>query len=385
MSTPSLPLDIWFIIFEYVDAAYDVLDDTDADSLTILWRIVRNVSPYLRDCIDEYFRRGVLQNMLINLSYSNINYYGGPDFAHLHIPMRFSHLSLDGTRAVFKQSRYRDLDRGRMHAGCIRGWVPFVERWCIETRTPKPQVTHREKAKASTGPPAWEDEHLNLRNTLTGLDKTSYLASLRDHTSIGRGYRPPYYVKLREAVNDTELVDLAVDIEAREISFDWRRTFALFFVEQRFIMLAERDTGTRAVYDTDLAAAIRRTVRPSGCTHAGRMHAQDHWNSSHRLARRKRLQPWVLDNKHRMTPEDRAKAEDRVEYTKDRIRRRLRHDNLRELELPEFCQEWDEVVPQACAQDLPYLLQWPWVHEDTYMAPRRPVQLKCGMRACSMM
>lgn len=213
----------------------------------------------------------------------------------------------------------------------------------------------------------------------------TYLASLRDHTSIGRGYRPPHYLKLREAVNDTELVDLAVDIEAREISFDWRRTFAMFFVEQRFIMLAERDAGTRAVYDTDLEAAIRRTVRPSGCTHAGRMHAQDHWNSSHRLARRKRLQPWVLDNKHRMTPEDRAKAEDRVEYTKDRIRRRLRHDNLRKLELLEFDRECYEVVPQACAEDLPFLLQWPWVHKDTYMTPRRPLQLKCGLRGCSMM
>lgn len=85
-------------------------------------------------------------------------------------------------------------------------------------------------------------------------------------------------------------------------------------------------------------------------------------------ARRKRLQPRVVANKHRMTPEDRAKAEDRVEFTKDRIRRRLRHENLRELELPEFCREWHEVVPQGCAEDLPYLMQWPWVHENTYMA-----------------
>jgi hypothetical protein len=377
MSPPSLPLDIWLIVFEYVDAAYYVLDDTDADSLTILWCIVRNVSPYLRDCIDEYFRRGVLQNMLINLSYSNINYCGGPDFTRLHVPMRFSHFSSDGARAVFRQSGYRDLDRSRVHSGCIRGWVPFAERWCVEMRKPKPKIMHREKAKARTGPPAWEEEHLNLRNTLTGADKTNYLASLRDHTSIGRGYRPPYYLKLREAVNDTELVDLAVDIEAHEISFDWHRTFALFFVEQRFIMLAERGIGKRAVYDTDLVAAISRTTQG--------MHTQDYWNSSHRRARRKRLQPWVIENKHRMTPEDRAKAEDRVEYTKDRIRRRLRTENLRELELSEFCREWHEIVSQACAEDLPYLLQWPWVHEDTYMVPRKPVQLKCDLKGCLIM
>ncbi|KAF3036454.1 hypothetical protein E8E12_005779 [Didymella heteroderae] len=375
MSAPSLPLDIWLIVFEYIDAAYNALDDTDADSLTILWCIIRNVSPYLRDCIDEYFRHGVLQKLLINLTYSNINHYGGPGFAHLHVPMRFSHLSSNGTKVVLHQCGYRDLDRGRVHSGCIRGWVPFMERWCGEMRKPKPQVIHREKAKAPTGLPAWEKEHLNLRNTLSGPEKTNFLAALRDHTSIGRGYRPPFYLKLREAINDTELVDLAVDIEAREISFDWRRTLALFFVEQRFIMLAERGVGKRLLYDADLVAAMGRTTNG--------VHMQDYWNSSHRRARRKRLQSWVRDNMHRMTPEDRAKAEDRVEHTKDRIRRRLRNENLREL--PEFCQEWHEVVLQACAEDLPYLLQWPWIHEDTYITPRKPVQLKCGFKGCSLM
>ncbi|KZM27023.1 uncharacterized protein EKO05_0004966 [Ascochyta rabiei] len=29
----------------------------------------------------------------------------------------------------------------------------------------------------------------------------------RQITSIGCGYRPPYYLKIRKAVNDTELVD----------------------------------------------------------------------------------------------------------------------------------------------------------------------------------
>ncbi|KAF1932853.1 uncharacterized protein M421DRAFT_1436 [Didymella exigua CBS 183.55] len=173
MTAPSLPIDIWLIIFEYIDAAYDVLDDTDADSLTVLWCFIRNVAPHLRDCIDEYFCHGVLQNMLVNLSYSNINRHGGPAFAHLH---------------------------------------------------PKPRVVHRGVAAARTGPPAWEKEHLNLRGTLSEGDRMDYLAALRDHTGIGSGYRPPLYLKLREAANDTELVDLVVDIEARELSFDWRRT-----------------------------------------------------------------------------------------------------------------------------------------------------------------
>lgn len=376
MPAPSLPVDLWLIIFECIDAAHDVLDDTDADSLTVLWCSVRNVSPYLRDCIDEFYRRSVLPSSLINLSYSNMNHHGGPAFAHLHAPMRFSHLAPDGIRAVFQQCAYRDNGR-RIHAGSVRGWVPFAERWYAEIRKSKPQVVHRGKAKALTQPPAWHKEHLVLRNTLSGEDKTNYLATLRDHTSIGRGYRPPYYLKLREAVNDTELVNLAVDVEAREISFDWRRTFALFFAEQRFVMLAEGGIGKRTVYDADLVAAASRAQAT--------MHMQDHWNSNKRRARRKRLQTWVNDNKHRMTPEDRLKAEDRVEYTKDQVRRNLRRENLRELRLPDFTRELDEIVPEACAEDFPYLLQWPWVHEDTYMTPRKPVQLKCGSERCLIM
>ena len=377
MTAPSLPVDIWLVIFDYIDAAYDVLDDIDADSLTVLWCIVRNVSAYLRAYIDEYFRHGVLQKTLVDLSYSNLNYHVGPTFAHLHVPMRFSHISQDGTRAIYGRMAYSSHNSGRIHGGSVRGWVPFVERYYAEMRISKPQVVHRGNSGSGSEPPAWEKEHLSLRNTLAGEDKTHYLASLRDHTSIGRGYRPPYYFKIREAVNDTELVDLAIDVEANEISFDWRRTFALFFVEQRFIMLAEGRPGKQRVYDPDLVAVASRAQTS--------MHMHDHWNSNSRRARRKRLQPWVTDNKHRMTPEDRWKAEDRVERTKHQVRRNLRTNNLREPTPADITCETGELVPEKCAEDLPYLLQWPWVHNDVYVVPRTPVQLKCGPKGCHVM
>lgn len=380
MTVPFLPLDIWLIIFEYVDAAYAFLDDTDADSLTILWCVLRNASAHLRDCVDEYFRHGVLQDMLVDLSYSNINSHGGPAFTHLHVPMGFSHLIANDTRAVFRQYAYRNHNPGFISIGSVRGWVPFAVRWYAEMRKPQPQVAHRDMAKARTGLPAWEKQHLSLYNTLFEQDKRVYLDTLQDHTSIGRGYRPPFYLKLREAINDTELVDLAVDIEAREISFDWRRTLSPFFVEQCFIVMAEKGNGKRTVHDADLVAAMPRT---SAMTNG--MHMQDYWNSNSRRARRKRLQSWVHENKHRMTPEDRVKNEDRVEYTKDQVRRRLRRENLRELELHDFTRELEENVPRACGKDLPYLLQGPGVYEDTYIAPRKPVRLKCGSRGCLVM
>jgi hypothetical protein len=376
MTPPPLPVDIWLLVFAQINANHTVLDDIDADSLTLLWCIVRNVSPYLRDCIDEYFRHGVLQKSLIDLSYSNMNHHGGPAFTHLHLPMRFSHLSTEGSRAVFRQMAYSSHSSGHRHGGSVRGWVPFAERYCQETRKPPP-VVHWGKAKSATGPPAWEKEHLGLRNTLAGEDKADYLTALRDHTSIGRGYRPPYYIKIREAVNDTELIGLAIDCEAREISFDWRRTFAMFFREQRFIMLAEAISGKQRVHDPDLVAAAGRTQDS--------MHMHDYWNSSTRRARRKRLQPWVAENRHRMTPEDRLKAEDRVERAKHQVRRNLRCDNLRELTPADFERESEENVPEKCAKDLPSLMQWPWGDDNMYVAPRKPVQFDCGLKRCCMM
>lgn len=377
MTLPCLPVDIWLIIFDHIDATYNVLDDIDADSLTVLWCIVRNASSYFRDCIDEYFRHGILQSTLIDLSYSSINYNGGPSFAHLHLPMRFSRLSSDGTRAVFRQMAYRSSGSSRTHMGSIRGWLPFAERYSAEVRKPKPHVERGRWANSVSGKPAWENEHMKLRNALVGEEKTDYLASLRDHTSIGRGYRPPHYIKIREAVNDTELADLAVDIEAREISFNWRSTFASFFVEQQFVMFAERALSKQRTYDTDLVAAADR-LRAS-------MHMHDHWNSNYRRARRKRLQAWVAEDRRRMTPEDRLQAEDRVERTKQQVRRNLRYENLRELATDDFTWEMEEVVPDQCADDLPYLLQWPWVHDNMYLTPRKPLQLKCGPRGCHIM
>lgn len=378
MTAPSLPIDIWLIIFDHIDAIHHVLDDIDAGSLTVLWCVLRNVSSHLRDCIDEYFRHGVLQRMLIDLSYCNINHHGGPAFAHLHVPMRFSHLSPDGTRAVFKQMSYMTAcSSGCTHGGSVRGWVPFAERFHAEIRKPKPQVVHRDKAKCVLGPPAWKQEHLSLRNALDAEDKKAYIAALRDHTGIGRGYRPPYYLKIREAVNDTELVDLAIDCEARKISFNWRRTLAHLFTEQRFVMLAEDKLVKQRVYDADLVSAASRAQQS--------MHMHDSWNSNTRRARRKRLQPWVNDNKHRMTPEDRLKAEDRVERTKHQVRRNLRSKDLRELTVVDVARELEEFVPEKCAEDLPYLLQWPWGHVDMYVAPRQPVQIKCGSKGCCLM
>ena len=42
---------------------------------------------------------------------------------------------------------------------------------------------------------------------------------------------PPYTITVRHDVNNTELPGLKVDYEKREISFDWRRMYSVFFHE----------------------------------------------------------------------------------------------------------------------------------------------------------
>jgi uncharacterized protein YdaU (DUF1376 family) len=281
---------------------------------------------------------------------------------------------------------YNGRSSGRVVGGSIRGWILFVERYCTEALKPKPQVTYEEGAEGATWPPAWVTEHLNLRNTLAGDNKSNYLSALRDHTSIGRGYRPPYFLKIRGAVRDTELVALAVNCETREISFDWRRSFALFFTEERFIMLAECNPGKQHMHDPDLVAAVARAETSRKYDWAEMiLRMYSFHETDDRRARRKRLQPWLATNKHRMIPEDRLEAEDQVQHTKHQVNRDLRHDNLRELVPADLEQDKEEVVPEKCAEDLPYLLWWPCAHDDTYVAPREPLTIQREPRKCSVM
>ncbi|KAF2633759.1 hypothetical protein BU25DRAFT_405625 [Macroventuria anomochaeta] len=143
------------------------------------------------------------------------------------------------------------------------------------------------------------------------------------------------------------------------------------------IQLAQGTIGKQRTYNPDVAATASRAQAA--------MHFHDHWNSNSKRVRRKRLQPWLADNKHRMTPEDRLKAEDRVGRTKDLVRRILRHEKLCELTLTDFTREMGGVVSEKCAEDLPYLLQWPWGHDDMYATPIRPLQLRCRSKGCSTM
>ncbi|KAF2244500.1 hypothetical protein BU26DRAFT_523147 [Trematosphaeria pertusa] len=354
--SPQLHLDIWLLVF-------DELDD-----ITFLWSACRNVSHFLRACVDAFFRHGVLQNTLIDLHYSDIHTRHGPVNNYIHVPMVFDRFSDDGTRAVFQQREYNEIDSVSRYKGSVRGWLPFMERYCKETLKPTPKVLH--KSKASGAPPLWEREHTHWRNTLSGDRKKSYLTAIRAMTSIGRGDRPPFYIKIHSTVNDTELVDVVVDCSRRELSFNWRRTYSLFFREVDFVARAYNSFGKKRVYDEDLTAVAMR-------------YFFDQNRKNHNVrARQKRLVTWTIGNKHRMSPEVRLWTEHQVESERVRVERFLRRDNLCEVQEGRGSEE--EIVPAKLAEDHPDLLFWPWTDEDGFYTPKKK-RPRCGPHGCTVL
>jgi hypothetical protein len=337
-----LPFEIWLIIFE---------DVSDHDTL---WSVARNISRYLRACVDEYFRRTVLRSCIIDLTYSTIHSLSGPNFCGLYVPMEFDRLSEDGSRAVFRQVQHKDHALGASYEmkGSLRGWVPFIERYCLETLKSAPLVLN--KTKSAPGPVLWEQDY---RSFFAG-SRNYQLRKLRDHTSIGRGDQPPYFIRLPPYLHDTELVDLSIDCSAREISLDWRRTLSAFFLEQHFIALARQNPENRRVYDTALISANDRVrlITHRRSRHAGNsIRHFDDW----RRARRKRLQTWVKKNAKRMSAEHRLMTEDIVAEKRYCLGHEacFQPENL--VEIHDEDAGVEELVPDKCAKDWPRLMKWP--------------------------
>lgn len=345
----AVPLDVWFLVF-------DLVSDNDT-----LWSVLRNVSQHLRVCVDAYFERYVLRDTVIDLIYTTIHTYDGPSFHQLlHLPVRFDRLSDDGTRAVYRRvhSRYPD---DRPIWGSIRGWVPFIERYCRETDTPLRKVTHKEMGVR--GPPAWEKELKTLFKHPKFARSTAPDWLLRDHTTIGRGDRPPYLIRIPNpshdpSVHDTALHSLEIDCQARELSFLWRDTLSAFYTSQRFVSLAQRKSllAKFTLYDPHLDAAARDVLLARFNGHVNRYN--NHW----RRARRKRLVHWVAGNRHRMSNIHRLVTEDCVYRCMEHFKgHAFAPENLVEVEDEEMD---SEIVPERCGGDCAALWYWPRTRKE---------------------
>jgi hypothetical protein len=350
---PHLPVEVWLLVF-------DALNDR-----AFLWATLRNTSRLLRDFVDGYLRHGLSQNWLVDLHYNDFHMQEGPFTHDIHIPMVFDRFSKDGTRIFFQQHAYKYINSS-YPKGSVRGWVPFIERYCAETRKPAPKVLN--KSKPSTGPPLWEKMHAHWRNTLPDDVKTKYLSDLRHAIGIGRGDYPPYYLKIYNALNDSELVDLEIDCKRCEISFNWRETYTALVRESTMVRRAQASQRKPRVWDAELSACDARSPN--------HQHRKDRDYRIH--ARRKRLKPWVTKNKRRMSPEMRWTTENSVYAQHNYLRRVLRLQNLCEMEGPD-ADEPEEIVPARLADDHPDLLVWPWGDDNRYFVPKRSL---CGSNGC---
>ncbi|KAF2661157.1 hypothetical protein K491DRAFT_479688 [Lophiostoma macrostomum CBS 122681] len=349
-----IPLDVWLLVF-------DELNDLNA-----LWSACRNVSRFLRACVDEYFRHGVLQNTFVNLMYSDINTRLGPQYQFIHIPLVFDRFSDDGSRAVFQQRIYREIHPHK-YQGSVRGWVPFIERYHKEIGQERPVILN--KSRATSRLPRWEREYDMWKKTLHSELKKDYLLIMAYFTSIARGDRPPFSLKVGDLINDTDLVDIVVDCKQREVSFNWRQTYANFFREQNFCAHATKRSSTTRVYDKDLEQAGRRYSL-----------VVDEMPDSFVQARRKRLAPWVEKNKDRMSPEIRLWTEIGVAGEKARIKDFLRHENLAPWRPETDTSVMEEEVPEKLAKDHPDILFSPWIDPDGQHLRPVPVMCMCLRR-----
>ncbi|KAF2747365.1 hypothetical protein M011DRAFT_477429 [Sporormia fimetaria CBS 119925] len=344
----SLPDELWLMVLP------------ESGNAAFLWSVVRNVCKRLRACVDAYFSYEVMQNTFVNLLYSNINScHGSPPFNRpIFIPMVPCGYSRDMQRVIFQQRAYKEwgpfINRlkpvrtkvpiDHAVAGTVNGWVPFAERYYRETKQIPPRFLNR--SAPCRGVPVWKKELAQVRNkhprqtTLMGQLRITAgyeyenLARLLAAVTIGQGDRPPFLLKVLGDVNDTELVDLVVDCERGLISFDWKKTFSLFFRERRF---------TPRASSKDLTPEFSRKM--------------DRETAIRVMARRKRMRPWLESHKTSHHPELLYLCECHFRNLQLCLKKHLHHGNLRTLANNEYCNP-DEIIGAVHSVDEDELEWW---------------------------
>ncbi|GME65408.1 hypothetical protein GTA08_BOTSDO02129 [Neofusicoccum parvum] len=179
-SCPELPFELWVRIISSV---------SNSNLIPSLWLSCRRVSRLVRAATEEAFlARHLRPRTRVRFGDLGVTVDRRGRRAYLALALRFARLSKDRARAVFADAtpEERLRDRGVYDA--------LLARWRDAMRL-------------------YQGDGNGCRNDL-----------------------PPYTVAVRQIVNDTELPGLEIDYERREISFDWRAMFDMFFGEEQHAM-----------------------------------------------------------------------------------------------------------------------------------------------------
>jgi len=167
---PSLPPEIWCIIFRY------------HRDLPHLWLTCRRVSSTLRACVEFAFADYFLHD--VNIAFQLEKYNLGGKSKRPEVPVTFERLG---------KQKEKDI------------------AWFRDTR---PESTVCE----GSGKRAQEQ----FRKTMQRW---------RENVGLWRPEMPNYTITIRGIVNDTALPGLEIDVEAREIRLEWRKMLHLFYRE----------------------------------------------------------------------------------------------------------------------------------------------------------
>jgi hypothetical protein len=187
---PSLPPEVWINVFSY---------HTD---LAHLWLVCRRVSSTLRACADYAFAEYFLHDVQIAFQLEKYNLGGKSKRPEL--PVTFDRLG---------KSKVKEY------------------AWFIDKR-PKSKVCEGTGKKA-------QDEY----------QKT--MQRWEENVRLCRPEMPNYTISIRGSVNDTALLGLEINTEAREIRFEWMKTLQLFYREHA------RAQTLKDVWQTKTAKQIR--------------------------------------------------------------------------------------------------------------------------------
>lgn len=169
---PSLPPELWVNVFSY---------HTD---LAHLWIVCRRVSSTLRACAELAFRDYFLHDVFIDFQLEKYN-LGGKS-RRPEVPVSFDQLDKCKERdmACYRDQRAKDA---------------FVDG---KTKGKEAQEHYARVLQR------WEENVVGCRAEM-----------------------PNYTITIGGLVNDTALPDLDIDIEKREVRFNWRRMLHLFYRE----------------------------------------------------------------------------------------------------------------------------------------------------------
>ncbi|KAL6704229.1 hypothetical protein ACN47E_008397 [Coniothyrium glycines] len=167
----TLPPEIWINIFSY---------HTD---LAHLWLTCRRVSPTLRACAEHAFGENFLQDVRIDFQLEKYNLGGKSQRPEINV--------------VFDR-----VGKGREKE---IAWYRCTQEPSLKGRGPgKKAQAHHDKMMSR-----WEE---NVK---------AYKPEM-----------PNYTISIGDLVNDTELPDLKIDIDKREVCFRWKEMLSLFFRER---------------------------------------------------------------------------------------------------------------------------------------------------------